>query len=1119
MKMKRFFSMILVVFMVLLLIPNVVADPLGSIDSSYVKLFTTQGKPIWVKLSLPSGGTSVSLSPGSSVTFRLDYVFDTLRPEQGDSLQLYASGFPNGTFLLPSNMHTSTNYYRSGIITLNFADVLPAPDNLANGVSGWMTVTFLVSGDQTPGTLNPKITGSGSSGNVLKIEKIDITAPGTDPGPSGPESDVFRMIRKLAEHVLYPNGSGGYSMQTYQYQVPIAPSYISYEILINERGGQEWTVDHIGKFDYLIFTDTLSDGQKFADEGEPSYNPNPNSPTFGNPMEYAGKSPVYGITARTQTLGNNPVNKNNVEIVVSPDRKTFTLKIPYGAEILGSGNQVIGHVDEYTQIRLDYYAKVIEPEKTEITSFKNSANVEYIKGLKTTGGNSSVRIDIIKQAGADFIIKEVGFGKGDTNQALHGYNDPLIVAVGDELFYRITYKLTGDVNDVVHFPLTDTLPGNLEFVANMSGDNYGLQTSGTPSGKNVTITCSATEPGTYWAYFKVKVLSIEPGETVVNTVGTNKTVLKGDGYAIQVLKCDADNKTKYLPGAVFTLYDVGGNKIKDLTTTDNNGKTSVENLAPGKYKLVETTPPTDYPPLNAVVIEFEILPESSGMKGINKILVLSAPSDMPDPSDNSGVAVFKVFNSKETDPKGNISIVKYLPDGKVNTGDTFKVTLTAGSTQLQFNSSNEYVESGGSTDIEINNNAPVFLKNIPLSLGQITIAETSASIEGYDASYTVYTVNGSTTSTDNANVTLTGDKQTVSVTVTNTKSTGEKPPEKLKTSVKIGITKEISGIANTSEIFKFTLKQLNDATAGNFKTGEGATNLEKEVTGKGLAEFTILDLPVGTYYYQINETQGSAKNWTYDIAARIVTVTVKVNAEDSSRLDASYSVSGSLTLTFKNTYTAPYVPPDITPDPTTPDPTTTSPAATTTEAPTTTAASADDDDDDEDEKNEEPATTTTESFAEPQTEEDTTEQSVTTTEPATEPLTEPAISEAVIYEPVVTAATETAVDSEEYEEYYNDGRVPLGNGWFAEYNEDEDLWYIYDENGTPLGTIKLPEGMSIEEYDFGDWVPPLANIPADENKPNPPTGEAGILLYLLLLTGACLMTVIGVNSKSKRKKM
>jgi len=128
---------------------------------------------------------------------------------------------------------------------------------------------------------------------------------------------------------------------------------------------------------------------------------------------------------------------------------------------------------------------------------------------------------------------------------------------------------------------------------------------------------------------------------------------------------------------------------------------------------------------------------------------------------------------------------------------------------------------------------------------------------------------------------------------------------------------------------------------------------------------------------------------------------------------------------------------------------------------------------------------------------------LTTAAPTAPPLTEPPPGD--IY------------DDEEYYEF--DNRVPLANGWFAEYDEEEDMWYIFDEMGVPLGAMRLPDGTSIEEFDFEDWIP-LAVFGLGENaelpasKPSPQTGETGMIVMILAALGSA--AGFAVYRKSKK---
>ncbi|MGO3732961.1 MAG: SpaA isopeptide-forming pilin-related protein [Vagococcus sp.] len=75
-------------------------------------------------------------------------------------------------------------------------------------------------------------------------------------------------------------------------------------------------------------------------------------------------------------------------------------------------------------------------------------------------------------------------------------------------------------------------------------------------------------------------------------------------FEAELIKVD-DKTGDVLSGAVFELQDSEGNVLESGLTTDESGKLSIDNLAPGKYQLVETKAPTGYE-LDATPIEFSI---------------------------------------------------------------------------------------------------------------------------------------------------------------------------------------------------------------------------------------------------------------------------------------------------------------------------------------------------------------------------------------------------------------------------------------------------------------------------------------------------------------------------------
>ncbi|MCL1859306.1 MAG: signal peptidase I [Oscillospiraceae bacterium] len=155
------------------------------------------------------------------------------------------------------------------------------------------------------------------------------------------------------------------------------------------------------------------------------------------------------------------------------------------------------------------------------------------------------------------------------------------------------------------------------------------------------------------------------------------------------------------------------------------------------------------------------------------------------------------------------------------------------------------------------------------------------------------------------------------------------------------------------------------------------------------------------------------------------------------------------------------------------------------------------------------------------------------TEEKPETDVEPDISETqAAIKPPNEISTEPIIELpiESNEKFYDENknkRITLVNGWFAEYDKDNDVWYIYDENGILLGTIILPEGKTIEDFDIEyikSHLIPFVNIYSEtESKPellksNPSTGNnSHVLLFGLLIICAAFVLII-LHKQHKKLK-
>ncbi|WP_424349846.1 isopeptide-forming domain-containing fimbrial protein [Latilactobacillus sp. 5-91] len=116
--------------------------------------------------------------------------------------------------------------------------------------------------------------------------------------------------------------------------------------------------------------------------------------------------------------------------------------------------------------------------------------------------------------------------------------------------------------------------------------------------------------------------------------------------SVILTKVSSENGDK-LSGAVFKVVNSAGEVIKDNLTTDADGKISVEDLAPGEYKFIETSAPDGFY-LNSNEIPFTI------EKGQTKPLEVEVKDD----------------------PKPKPKIVKEASVTDAKVGDSYEYTLT-----------------------------------------------------------------------------------------------------------------------------------------------------------------------------------------------------------------------------------------------------------------------------------------------------------------------------------------------------------------------------------------------------------------------------------------------------------
>ncbi|MFD2706958.1 SpaA isopeptide-forming pilin-related protein [Salibacterium lacus] len=140
-----------------------------------------------------------------------------------------------------------------------------------------------------------------------------------------------------------------------------------------------------------------------------------------------------------------------------------------------------------------------------------------------------------------------------------------------------------------------------------------------------------------------EVFTIKQYETVEGVEQETVTV-ENELYpgSVQLIKTEQNNPDNYLEGAVFELQTGDGETLEEGLTTNENGRLTVNELAPGQYQFIETEAPYDYW-RNTDTFSFEIEEggnESAVVRVENSPLPdTSNPSPNPDPEEEEGSVV------------------------------------------------------------------------------------------------------------------------------------------------------------------------------------------------------------------------------------------------------------------------------------------------------------------------------------------------------------------------------------------------------------------------------------------------------------------------------------------------
>lgn len=159
-------------------------------------------------------------------------------------------------------------------------------------------------------------------------------------------------------------------------------------------------------------------------------------------------------------------------------------------------------------------------------------------------------------------------------------------------------------------------------------------------------------------------------DTVMSTIVKKATDNRYKGI-VELTKCDENDESKLLSGAVFTLYNNDGSIYLDDLVTDENGKLRVENIDWGSYYFLEKTAPSGYG-LNPQKVRFSVNNITSGK--VQEITVT-------DPQKNYKLTVNKkILQSDAVLAHGNPTFTFEVKN--TATGDTYYKAVSFGSDNI-----------------------------------------------------------------------------------------------------------------------------------------------------------------------------------------------------------------------------------------------------------------------------------------------------------------------------------------------------------------------------------------------------------------------------------------------------
>ncbi len=298
----------------------------------------------------------------------------------------------------------------------------------------------------------------------------------------------------------------------------------------------------------------------------------------------------YSRMGLLKTVDKSLISPNEKELEYSLNLTSYSTAIPAGTVITDQLSSDLSF-KELTEFDTSKFTDFNYDPDTNILTYKTLVPVE-------PGGSYSIRFKatIVSQLTNGNEISNVAYFKFNGSNL---YSNKVTTLVNGQAILKKVDANTGTVLENAVFELQDNQGSVIK--TNLTTDSSGTITVGDLlPGKYKFVEIKAPE-GYELDATPVEFEIVKNQQTAVEVEKTN-TLKPG---SVVLTKVDADSKSP-LENAVFTLQDEQGNPLQEGLKSSVDGKITVNDLKPGKYKFVETQAPEGYE-LDATPVEFEIV--------------------------------------------------------------------------------------------------------------------------------------------------------------------------------------------------------------------------------------------------------------------------------------------------------------------------------------------------------------------------------------------------------------------------------------------------------------------------------------------------------------------------------